>query len=116
MELTREYLLENRHLYVVTRRDLSNGYQGVQSLHAALEFAIQYPTITASWNTHSNYLAFLSVDNEEELEMLFERALSERIPVVDFREPDIGNQLTAIAISPGAVSKEITAPLSLALS
>ena len=93
-------------MYIVTRKDLSCGIQAVQGIHAAAEFAIQYPQTHQEWHQNSNYLGFLSVENECELEKLIARAHSENIKISIFREPDIGNEVTAITIEPGSKSKK----------
>ncbi len=102
-------------LYVITRADLSRGYQAVQGMHAALDFAVKFPRITENWNQISNYLCFLSVGSEEELRMLYRQAQQKQIASVLFREPDIGNQATALALAPGLQSRELCDSLQLAL-
>lgn len=102
-------------MYVITREDISAGYQGVQSIHAAIQFAMEYPDTNKEWFDKSNYLGFLSVQNEEELLRLAERAHSLGIECSIFREPDIENQATAIAIAPGINSKKICSHLKLTL-
>ena len=105
----------NDKLYIITRKDLSPGYQGVQSQHAAFEFAIQHPEITREWHAVSNYLCFLSVVNEDELYSLISQAKDQGIRLSVFREPDIDNAITAIALEPGEKSKALCSRLSLAL-
>ncbi len=87
-------------LYVVTRRDLSPGQQAVQSIHAAVEFCLEYPQITRKWHNNSNYLVFLAVNDEEELGTLCADATETGISFAVFHEPDIDDELTAIAIEP----------------
>ena len=102
-------------MYVITRQDLSPGYQGVQSMHAAIQFGFEHPEVSREWFHKSNYLGFLSVANEEELERLIERARVHDIKFSIFREPDIGDRITAIAIEPGLKSKKLCSNLKLAL-
>lgn len=99
----------------MTREDISAGYQGVQSIHAAIQFAMEHPDTNKEWFEKSNYLGFLSVSNEEELVRLAERASSLGIECSVFREPDVDNQVTAIAIAPGNKSKKLCSDLKLAL-
>jgi hypothetical protein len=58
-------------------------------------------------------LALLSVASESELEALAEAAERKRIPVALFREPDLNNELTAIALE--GKGKSLVARLPLAL-
>jgi hypothetical protein len=100
---------------VITRADLEPGYQAVQSLHAGIQFAMEHPEIHKEWFDESNYLGLLSVSNEIELTQLIEKALINNIRVSIFREPDIDNQITAIALEPGTITKKLCSKLSLAL-
>jgi peptidyl-tRNA hydrolase len=88
-------------LYVITRRDLTSGQQMLQAAHAAIEFQHEHHEIAKEWNTNSKYLVFLSVENEEKLQRLLEKIQFKNLKYSVFLEPDIGNQLTAIAIEPG---------------
>jgi len=91
------------------------GVQMLQSAHAGIDFQHQYPDISKKWNTHSNYLIILSVENEEQLLLYLEKIKYRGIKHTVFREPDIDNQLTAIAIEPGERSRKLTRKLPLAL-
>ena len=64
---------------------------------------------------NSNYIAILNVANEYELNNLIERAINSGIKFSVFKEPDIGNQITAITFEPGLKSKKLCANLKLAL-
>jgi len=101
---------------VITRSDLNPGYQAVQSMHALRQFTAEHPEVDRLWFEQSNYLVLLSVSNEVELYNLMERAQSQGIQVSIFREPDIGDQITAIALAPGPRSKKLCSNLKLALS
>lgn len=103
-------------LYIVTRRDLRPGLQAAQVAHAAFTFAYEHRPLAAQWQQESNFLIVLSVADEDELKELGEIAESNNLPVSWFTEPDIGDQLTAIAIAPSPATVAITAHLSLALS
>ena len=105
----------NQKLIIITRRDLHPGYQAVQSAHAAVDFQHQHPEISKQWNTQSNYLIILSVENEEQLLLFLEKVKWKNIKYTAFREPDIDNELTAIAIEPGEKSRKLTSKLPLAL-
>jgi hypothetical protein len=83
---------------------LSKGYQVVQSSHALAEFCFNNREIFVEWHNNSNYLCCLCVDKEEELSRLILKLTLYNIKFSVFREPDIGNQITAIAVEP--ISKE----------
>lgn len=94
---------------------MSAGYQAVQGMHAAIQFQFEHQELARYWFEKSNYLGFLSVANEYELHQMIEKAIAQDIKFSIFREPDIDNQITAIAIEPGAKSKKLCANLKLAL-
>lgn len=100
---------------MVTRADLSAGYQAVQSAHAAIQFNFEHADISRQWFEQSNYLGLLSVNNEFELHQLIERAVAQDIKLSVFREPDVDNEVTAIALEPGAKTKKLCSNLKLAL-
>ncbi len=94
---------------------MSAGYQAVQSMHALRQFTAEHPDIDKQWFETSNYLSLLSVANEHELIKIIEKASLQDIKYSIFREPDIGDQITAIALSPGPKSKKLCSNLKLAL-
>ena len=102
-------------LYVVTRRDIPPGYQGVQSQHGALQFVFDHPARGAAWFKDSNYLAWLSVADEIELMRLLVAAKDQGILASAFREPDVGGAITSIALEPGPKTVELCKGFPLAL-
>lgn len=102
-------------LFVVTRRDISPGYQGVQSQHALRQFTAEHPERDAEWFKSSNFLAWLSVEDEVELMRLITEAQDRGLRWSAFREPDVGGQITAIAIEPHPETAKICRGLPLAL-
>lgn len=84
-------------------------------MHALRQFVKDHPEIDKEWFEVSNYLGFLSVKDEHELIKLAEAALQKGIKFSIFREPDIDNQITAIALSPCPGSKKLCRNLHLAL-
>lgn len=102
-------------MYVITRADLSAGYQAVQSIHAAIQFAMEHAEEHREWFEKSNYLGMLAVANEQELHCLIIKAQEQGIKCSVFREPDIDNQVTAIALGAGRKSKKLCSSLQLAL-
>ena len=105
--------ITDQKLRVITRRDLKSSYQGVQSAHAGIQFQHEHPEVAKQWYYKSNYLVFLTVENENELEKLVAKAKLRDITVSEFREPDIDDALTAIALEPSRLSKKITSGLPL---
>lgn len=106
---------EGDKLYLVTRRDISAGYQAVQSCHAMRQFTADHPDIDLEWFKASNYLALLSVENEAELMRLLGKAADAGLRWSAFREPDVDGQITAIAIEPHERTAELCKSLPLAL-
>jgi peptidyl-tRNA hydrolase len=103
-------------LYVVTRRDMSPGYQAVQSIHAAQVFAVMFPTLNQKWHEESNYLGFLSVKDEAALIKLARKATLQGLAVAVFSEPDVDWNVTAIAIEASSKARRLCNRLPLALS
>lgn len=84
---------EHKYMYVIVRNDLSGPQKAVQSAHAAIESGRRY---LKEGEEHPSVI-ILIVKNERKL-----IELQDKIPYdhVVFREPDIGNQVTAIATKP----------------
>lgn len=80
------------------------------------QFSHQYPDIDRCWFDNSNYIALLSVSNEEEMHKLIEKAITKDIRLSIFREPDLDNRITAIALEPSDKSRRLCSCLKLALS
>jgi peptidyl-tRNA hydrolase len=102
-------------LVVVVREDLLPGQQAVQAGHAAIDFQHRLPEISKKWWTHSNYLVYLAVKNEHQLQLLLNKAESKAITHTAFREPDLNNSLTAIALEPCDETRRLVSNLPLAL-
>jgi hypothetical protein len=79
-------------LYVVTRNDLTKSQQAVQSGHALAEFLLTHNT-----NWTNGTLVYLKVVNEVSLKDLTKELNNSNIAYVSFKEPDRGDELTAIA-------------------
>lgn len=101
-------------LIIVTRQDLTPGYQATQASHSALLFAQEFPQIFKEWSKNS-YLALLSVENEQELISLISKLEKSKVKFSVFREPDIQNQITSICIEPSDASRRMTSDLPLML-
>lgn len=100
-------------LFLVTRADLSAAQQAVQAAHVFREFVEEHTEVERDWYKSSNHLAMLSVADERALHELLEQAAHRGLRVSAFREPDRGDELTAIALEPAA--KRLCARLKLAL-
>lgn len=105
--------VSDQKLIIVTRQDLSYGYQTVQSAHAVAEFCDSYPKEYKEWKTNSNSIICLAVKDEKKLIKLTEKLQSKQINISPFYEPDIDNQLTAIAIEPSINARKITSYIPL---
>lgn len=105
--------IKNRKLTVVTRRDIPVGYQAVQSAHAVADFIMQHPQEAKSWHQLSNYLIFLTTEDESSLEKLICKAESKGIKYTIFREPDIDNQITSVAFEPCELTRKLVSNLPL---
>lgn len=79
-------------MYVLTRRDLSVPQQAVQAGHAVAECILR--DLHDGWN---GTLVYLGVNDEEELLQWKDKLTFRKIPHAEFREPDIGDRMTAIA-------------------
>lgn len=100
-------------LYLVTRQTLTPGQQAVQAAHALQEFNHHHPEQAKAWYQSSNTLALLAVADEEQLRQLHLKARAQHIPVCPFHEPDLDNQLTALAMGPEAARLVRRLPLAL---
>lgn len=97
------------------RNDLSPGLQAAQAVHAAVEFCVSDPETAARWHRESNFLVVVSVADEFALAALLRQAGDAGVQAHPVREPDIGDELTAIAFEPGAGARKLCAELPLAL-
>ena len=100
-------------LVIITRRDLTAGQQAVQAAHAAIDFIFQYPNKASPWHSISNYVVILSVENEEELKNFITKCEYKLLDHTVFREPDLDNEITAIAIEPCRDTQKLTSNLPL---
>lgn len=102
-------------LYLITRDDLSPAFQSVQSAHALTDAILKYPKDALEWHRKSNTLVMLSVKNEAALIEIEEDLKNMNVNFVSFREPDIGEELTAIAVLPSEEAKKYCKRFKLAL-
>lgn len=88
-------------MYIVTRKDLSSGYQCVQPAHALAQFATEHPETFIDWQKNHKNLVVVATEDEQSLTDLWLLAKSHKVKTSVFTEPDIGDQVTAIAMEPG---------------
>ena len=98
----------------MTRNDLTLSYQLPQTIHAAIQFANDYYN-EFGYNLSANTtVVALAAKDLKELE-LFTKKLDEiGSRYSKFYEPDIGNELTAIAIVPSPANKKLCSKFKLA--
>ena len=98
---------------IITRQDITPGYQCVQSTHSIADFAYEFPDEFRKWKNDSNSIVCLSATSEEHLLKLYEK-YSKLTPTVKFFEPDI-DQYTSICLygTPEIRKKLSSLPLAL---
>jgi len=62
----------------------------------------------------SNYLVILETDNENTLYDILEKSKKLGVQTSFFKEPDLNDELTAIAFAPSLITKKICSNLKLA--
>lgn len=82
-----------KKLYVAVRKDLTKPQQAVQAGHALAEYLLD--NRETEWNNGT--LIYLGAKDEDELKSLTKRLKYDRICHTVFSEPDIGDELTAVA-------------------
>ena len=101
-------------LTIVTTKNISAGSQAAQATHSAVQFVFEHPEIAKSW-IKSPYLALLSVNNEIEIETLIHKLQISNIKFSVYREPDLNDQITSIAIEPSEKTRRLVSNLPLML-
>lgn len=81
-------------MYIVTRRDIPPGYQGVQSCHAVAELMANQSR-PKGWD---DTMVWLSCADERELTDLYKKVDRQGLKPVRFLEPDIFHRMTAFAV------------------
>lgn len=92
---------------------MTEGYQAVQSTHAAINFIFEHPGRAGPWFHDANYLVQLVVNNEEQLKLLIRNCERQELCYTVFREPDIGNLITAVAIEPSPITQKLVSKIPL---
>jgi hypothetical protein len=103
-------------LYIIVRNDLTPGLQCAQACHAQHLFTQRFPELTKVWEQN---LVVLQVPNEACLDALYEdfaggpQNKGEVYPAAAFFEPDLDDQMTAIAVAGTAEKLLSSFPLAL---
>lgn len=96
-------------IYLVTHAHLSPGYQTAQTAHVIAEWAIKNPEKAKQWDTQSGSLICLETPDAETLTELTVQADKLGLSYTIFREPDIGDEITAVLFEPGAETVRLLA-------
>ena len=107
--------INNPKFVIVTRQDLKPGAQVAQAAHAAIQFQHEHPEISKDWHTNSNYIIILAAKDEQDLLRILEKTRNAGLQSSVFTEPDLDDQVTAIAIEPSVLTQKICSNLPLAL-
>lgn len=99
-------LFDHSYVYVISRNDLTPAQKAVQGTHAAIEVARNF---MKPQDEHPS-LVLCVVKNENKLKKVIEELYNKNIRLQAFREPDLGNALTAIATEP--LKGDARAPLA----
>lgn len=103
-------------LYIIIRNDLRPGMQIAQACHALREFTADYPQLDLHWHENHRNIVVLQVPTLQELAALANECERKEIPCSRFLEPDLHNQLTAIACAPECTPLVSSLPLALRTS
>lgn len=85
-----------------------------QVAHAAIQFSLEWHSLTARWNDDSNNVVVVGVADEAALAGVAARAVEEGIVRTIVREPDLDNTICAVALQPGTDAQRICANFPLA--
>lgn len=89
--------MNNEFITILTRADLQAGYKVVQTAHALADFAVQHRDEFLNWQRGSNYLCCLEA-TEYKIQKILYKLDDLGLKYTIFREPDIENQMTAVAV------------------
>ena len=62
--------------------------------------AVEFPELVADWEDRSNHIVLLAARNEFELLSFYDDQVAFKVPNMLFREPDIDDEATALALLP----------------
>lgn len=81
-------------LFVIVRKDLTSSQRAVQAGHALAAYLL-HGSFLRRWKNET--LIYLGVKGLKQLHNLKRKFENDNIPYVEFREPDLNNEITAIA-------------------
>lgn len=87
----------------------------MQAAHALTKFIQEHTAQYQNWYNLSQYIGFLSVEDQVALERLCSRLKGLGIAFSTFHEPDMGGALTAIAVEPTPEATRHLSSLPLAM-
>lgn len=96
-------------LYIVLAAQLASGLKIAQACHAMRQFVGDHPVLDRFWHQESNNIVCLQVDDLPELADHLEE---QGIRISRFHEPDMDDELTAIAVEPKGWRKLSSLPLA----
>lgn len=99
-------------MYIAVRADLHPGLAAAQAVHAAFAFTHDHPDLVEPW-LPDPFLILVTVPDEATLLDLALTALGHNVAAALWREPDLDNQATAIALQPGSQARRLCANLPL---
>lgn len=94
-----------KKMYILVRQDLDKIYKLVQGGHGLAQFALEQPELFREWNNQT--IVYLDVCNEESFNYHEFMLDKNNIKYSIFREPDLGNQRTAIAYYGECIFKKL---------
>lgn len=87
--------------------------QACQAAHAALDFTFEHPAVAREWHEVSNTIVIAAARDELALTWLAADAADAGFAYTMFREPDLDDTLTAVALEPAAHRLVRKFPLAL---
>lgn len=100
---------DEQKMFVLVRNDLySESYKAVQGGHAVAEYLLNNDITKMNWN--NGYMIYLVVKNENQLKKYARKITMNKkfIPFSCFTEPDLNNEITALAcVCDGKIFKEL---------
>lgn len=94
--------MSERKLFILARRDLSVSQRAVQACHALAAFLLRHgsdPQVR-DWAERHRALVILGVKDEEALLRWDDELCARGIICERFKEPDMGDEATALAVHP----------------
>lgn len=85
-----------KRLYVIVRKKMKCSIPAVQAGHALAQWMLDNPEQAKEWN--NSYLIYLQLKNLIKLDRWMFKLDTKNIPYTVFREPDLDNEPTAIAV------------------